>query len=76
MSYPINGRNQLSNIWLKSTGSTESVSFAIRGRRPARPSTGSNLMNRRVEFRAASENDQDMPAPASHSSKKGKKRGY
>ncbi len=43
---------------------------------PLVPSTGSNLMNRRVEFRAATGNEVDMPRPSPITSKNGKRRGF
>ncbi len=43
---------------------------------PLVPSTGSNLMNRRVEFRAATGNEIDMPQPSPITSRNGKKRGF
>ncbi len=43
---------------------------------PLVPSTGSNLMNRRVEFRAATGSDMDMMAPSPITSKNKKRRGF
>ncbi len=43
---------------------------------PLVPSTGSSLMNRRVEFRAANPNDIEMPAPPPVSVKKNRRKGY
>ena len=42
---------------------------------PLVPSTGSSLMNRRVEFRAATADDKEMPAPPPVSGKK-RRKGY